>query len=186
MKLLQQNMDPNQKRAKVVDRVDSVDTGVASFESTRMCPFPDEVLERVLSLIDSNKDRSSVSLVCKDWYNAERWSRRHVFIGNCYSVSPEIVAARFPRIQSVTLKGKPRFSDFNLVPEDWGADIQPWLSVFATAYPFLEELRLKRMAVSDESLEFLATNFQGFKALSLLSCDGFSTDGLKAIATHCK
>ncbi|KAL7606943.1 transport inhibitor response 1-like protein Os04g0395600 [Lactuca sativa] len=179
-------MDPNQKRAKVVDRVDSVDTGVASFESTRMCPFPDEVLERVLSLIDSNKDRSSVSLVCKDWYNAERWSRRHVFIGNCYSVSPEIVAARFPRIQSVTLKGKPRFSDFNLVPEDWGADIQPWLSVFATAYPFLEELRLKRMAVSDESLEFLATNFQGFKALSLLSCDGFSTDGLKAIATHCK
>ncbi|KAL4585517.1 hypothetical protein LXL04_010138 [Taraxacum kok-saghyz] len=186
MKLLQQSMDPNQKRAKAVDRVDSVDTGVASFDSTRMCPFPDEVLERVLSLIDSHKDRSSVSLVCKDWYNAERWSRRHVFIGNCYSVSPEIVAARFPRIRSVTLKGKPRFSDFNLVPEYWGADVHPWLSVFATAYPFLEELRLKRMAVSDESLEFLATNFQGFKALSLLSCDGFSTDGLKAIATHCK
>lgn len=186
MKLLQQSMGPNQKRAKTVDRFDSVDTGVASFESTRMCPFPDEVLERVLSLIDSHKDRSSVSLVCKDWYNAERWSRRHVFIGNCYSVSPEIVAARFPRIRSVTIKGKPRFSDFNLVPEDWGADIHPWLSVFATAYPFLEELRLKRMAVTDESLEFLATNFQSFKALSLLSCDGFSTDGLKAIATHCK
>ncbi|XP_024988911.1 protein TRANSPORT INHIBITOR RESPONSE 1-like isoform X3 [Cynara cardunculus var. scolymus] len=179
-------MDPNQKRAKAVDRVDSVDTGAASSESTRMCPFPDEVLERVLSLIGSHKDRSSVSLVCKDWYNAERWSRRHVFIGNCYSVSPEIVAARFPRIRSVTLKGKPRFSDFNLVPEDWGADVHPWLSVFSTAYPFLEELRLKRMAVSDESLEFLATNFQGFKALSLLSCDGFSTDGLKAIATNCK
>ncbi|XP_071736196.1 protein TRANSPORT INHIBITOR RESPONSE 1-like [Rutidosis leptorrhynchoides] len=170
-------MDPNHKRSKTVDRVDS------KTESTQ---FPDEVLERVLSLIKSNKDRSSASLVCKDWYNAERWSRRHVFIGNCYSVSPEIVAARFPKIRSVTIKGKPRFSDFNLVPDDWGADIFPWLNVFATAYPFLEELRLKRMAVSDESLEFLATKFVEFKKISMLSCDGFSTNGLKAIATHCK
>nr|KAJ0189655.1 hypothetical protein LSAT_V11C800430070 [Lactuca sativa] len=46
-----------------------------------------------------------------------------------------------------TLKGKPRFSDFNLVPNDWGADVHPWLSVLAKAYPFLEELRLKRMIV---------------------------------------
>ncbi|KAL3596329.1 hypothetical protein D5086_007966 [Populus alba] len=155
-------------------------------DSTRSSPFPDEVLERVLSLLKSHKDRSAVSLVCKDWYNAESWSRTHVFIGNCYSVSPEIVARRFPIIKSVTLKGKPRFSDFNLVPENWGADVHPWLVVFATKYPFLEELRLKRMAVSDESLEFLAVNFPNFKVLSLLSCDGFSTDGLAAIATHCK
>lgn len=172
-------MDPKKKKPKPVDRVDST-------ESSQTCRFPDEVLERVLSLIVSDKERSSVSLVCKDWYNAERWSRRHVFIGNCYSVSPEIVVARFPKIRSLTIKGKPRFSDFNLVPDDWGADIHPWLIVFATAYPFLEELRLKRMVVSDQSLEFLATKFNGFKSLSLLSCDGFSTDGLKSIATHCK
>lgn len=149
-------------------------------------PFPDEVLEKVLSLLQSHKDRSSVSLVCKDWYNAERWSRTKIFVGNCYSVSPEIVARRFPKIKSVTLKGKPRFSDFNLVPQNWGANIHDWLIIFAKVYPFLEELRLKRMTVSDESLEFLATSFSGFKSLSLLSCDGFSTDGLKAIATHCK
>ncbi|KAJ8761563.1 hypothetical protein K2173_004339 [Erythroxylum novogranatense] len=148
--------------------------------------FPDEILERVLSLLESNKDRSSVSLVCKDWYDAERWSRTHVFIGNCYSVSPEIVARRFPRIRSVRIKGKPRFSDFNLVPENWGADIHSWLVVFSSKYRFLEELRLKRMTISDDSLEFLALNFPNFKALSLLSCDGFSTDGLAAIATHCK
>ncbi|CAN0912809.1 Protein TRANSPORT INHIBITOR RESPONSE 1 [Linum grandiflorum] len=80
--------------------------------------FPDEVLERVLSLVKSHKDRSAVSLVCKDWYNAESWSRTHVFIGNYYSVSPEIVIRRFPRIRSVTLKDKPRFSDFNLVPDN--------------------------------------------------------------------
>ncbi|KAL2932022.1 Protein AUXIN SIGNALING F-BOX 3 [Bienertia sinuspersici] len=148
--------------------------------------FPDEVLEKVLGLLESHKDRSSVSLVCKDWYNAERWSRTHVFIGNCYSVTPEIVASRFPKIRSVILKGKPRFSDFNLVPDNWGADIHPWLLCFAKAYPFLEELRLKRMSVSDESLEFLAMSFPNFKRISLLSCDGFSTDGLAAIATHCR
>ncbi|KAM1485380.1 protein TRANSPORT INHIBITOR RESPONSE 1-like [Malus sylvestris] len=145
-----------------------------------------KVLEQVLNLVTSPKDRSSVSLVCKDWYDVERHSRRHVFIGNCYSVSPEIVTRRFPNIRSVTLKGRPRFSDFNLVPPNWGGDVRPWLDVFAAEYPQLEELRLKRMTVSDESLEFLAASFADFKALSLLSCDGFSTDGLEAIATDCK
>ncbi|KAI4296614.1 hypothetical protein L6164_036560 [Bauhinia variegata] len=157
-----------------------------SNEMNRATSFPDEVLERVLSLLKSHKDRSLVSLVCKDWYNAERWSRRHIFIGNCYSVSPEILTRRFPNIRSVTLKGKPRFSDFDLVPPNWGADIHSWLVVFAKKYPFLEELRLKRMSVTDESLEFLSLSFPNFKALSLLSCDGFSTDGLAAIATNCK
>ncbi|XP_058090110.1 protein TRANSPORT INHIBITOR RESPONSE 1-like isoform X2 [Magnolia sinica] len=152
----------------------------------RISSFPDEVLERVLVFVKSHKDRSSVSLVCKDWYSADCWSRTHVFIGNCYSVSPEILVRRFPNIRSVTLKGKPRFSDFNLVPPNWGADIHSWLVVFASAYPFLEELRLKRMAVSDESLEYLARSFGNFRALSLVSCDGFSTDGLAAIATHCR
>ncbi|CAH1425567.1 unnamed protein product [Lactuca virosa] len=112
------SMDLNQKRTKTVDRVDPVDPAEVSPESTPVYLFPDK-----------------------------RWSRRHVFIGNCYSVSPEIVAGRFPQIWSVTLKGKPRFSNFNLVPEDWGADVHPWLSVLAKAYPLLEELRLKRMAV---------------------------------------
>lgn len=157
-----------------------------SSESTPLSPFPDELLEAVLYLVKSHKDRSSVSLVCRDWYKAERYTRSHVFIGNCYSVSPDIVGRRFPRIRSVTLKGKPRFSDFNLVPENWGADVHHWLVVFSRVYPFLEELRLKRMTVTDESLELLANSFPNFKALSLLSCDGFSTNGLAAIASHCK
>lgn len=155
-------------------------------QETRISPFPDEVLERVLSFVDSHKDRSAVSLVCKDWYTAERWSRTRIFIGNCYSVSPEIVARRFPNIRSFTIKGKPRFSDFNLVPPNWGADIHSWLVVFASAYPFLEELRLKRMAVSDESLDFLARSFPGFKALSIVSCDGFSSNGLASVASCCR
>nr|KAJ0211977.1 hypothetical protein LSAT_V11C400194150 [Lactuca sativa] len=140
-------MDLNKKRTKTVDRVDPVDLAEVSPKSILVYPFPDEVLESVLSPIKSHKDCSFVSLVCKDWYNAEWWSRRHVFIGNYYLVQPKIVARRIPQIRSVTLKGKPRFSDFNLVPEDWGADVNPWLSVLAKAYPFLEELRLKRMGV---------------------------------------
>ncbi|KAK8968453.1 Protein TRANSPORT INHIBITOR RESPONSE 1 [Platanthera guangdongensis] len=152
---------------------------------SRASTFPDEVLERVLTFVRAHKDRSAVSLVCKDWYAAERWSRTHVFIGNCYSVSPEIVVRRFPNIRSVSLKGKPRFSDFSLVPPNWGADIHSWLMVFSSSYPFLEELRLKRMSVTDESLDFLARSFHGFKALSLVSCDGFSTNGLAFIASHC-
>lgn len=172
---------PNPKKSK-----DSPSNS-ANTESTQSpSPFPDEVLEKVLSFLNSDKDRSSVSLVCKDWYNAERWTRTKLFIGNCYSVSPEIVARRFTKIKSVTLKGKPRFSDFNLVPQNWGADVHYWLLMFANVYPFLEELRLKRMTISDESLELLATSFPGFRALSLMSCDGFSTDGLKSIATHCR
>nr|KAJ0212569.1 hypothetical protein LSAT_V11C400224870 [Lactuca sativa] len=145
-------MDLNKKRTKTVDRVDPVDLAEVSPESIPVYPFPDEVLEPVLSPIKSHKDCSFVSLVCKDWYNAERWSRRHVFIGNYYSLPPKNVARRIPKIRSVTLKGKPRFSDFNLVPEDWGADVHPWLSVLAKAYPFLEELRLKRMAVVNSSI----------------------------------
>ncbi|XP_047307774.1 protein AUXIN SIGNALING F-BOX 3-like [Impatiens glandulifera] len=174
-------MDPKRKKLDCMKSLES-----ESSDSTLSSPFPDEVLERVLSLVKSNKDRSSVSLVCKDWYNAERWSRTHVFIGNCYSVSPEIVVRRFPKIRSLTIKGKPRFSDFNLVPKNWGAEIHPWLVIFASAYPFLEELRLKRMTVTDESLEFLAMNFPNFNSLSLFSCDGFSTEGLASIAQHCK
>ncbi|XP_077243307.1 protein AUXIN SIGNALING F-BOX 3-like [Tasmannia lanceolata] len=155
-------------------------------DECRASSFPDEVLERVLVFVKSHKDRSSVSLVCKDWYTAERWSRTHVFIGNCYSVSPEILIRRFPNIRSVTLKGKPRFSDFNLVPPNWGADIHSWLVVFASSYPFLEELRLKRMTITDKSLDYLARSFGNFRALSLVSCDGFSTDGIGSIATHCR
>ncbi|KAM1235636.1 hypothetical protein ACFX2J_005070 [Malus domestica] len=170
-------MDPKRKKSGLHDPED---------EYRVRSVFPDEVLERVLGMVESGKDRGSVSLVCKDWYDAERWSRRHVFIGNCYATSPEIVSRRFRNIRSVTLKGKPRFADFNLVPDHWGSDVRPWVEAFAAEYPLLEELRLKRMTVTDESLEMLGVCFGGFKALSLVSCDGFSTDGLAAIATHSK
>ncbi|KAM1668377.1 hypothetical protein TB1_046500 [Malus domestica] len=37
--------------------------------------------------------------------------------------------------------------DFNLVPSNWGGNVQPWLEVFVAEYPQLEKLRLKMMTL---------------------------------------
>ena len=148
--------------------------------------FPDEVLEHVFDYVTSHQDRNAVSLVCKLWYRVERFSRAKVFVGNCYAISPERVIARFPGVKSLTIKGKPHFADFNLVPHDWGGDVHPWVQAFAKRRIALEELRLKRMVVTDDSLELLSRSFPNFKALLLFSCEGFTTNGLAAIASNCR
>lgn len=86
----------------------------------------------------------------------------------------------------MSLKGKPHFADFNLVPHEWGGYAYPWIAAFAKAYPWLEELRLKRMVVSDEALELIAKKFKNFRVLVMYSCEGFSTDGLATIAANCR
>ncbi|XP_076925908.1 protein TRANSPORT INHIBITOR RESPONSE 1-like [Bidens hawaiensis] len=148
--------------------------------------FPEEVLEHVLSFLTSQTDRNAVSLVCKTWYETDRWCRNRIFVGNCYAVNPRILIRRFPDVKSIELKGKPHFADFNLVPEGWGGYVYPWVVELARAYPSLEEIRLKRMVVTDESLEMVAKSFNNFKVLVLSSCEGFSTDGLAAIAANCR
>ncbi|KAF5191860.1 Transport inhibitor response [Thalictrum thalictroides] len=50
---------------------------------------------------------------------------------------------------------------------------------------WLEELRLKRMVVTDECLELISKLYKNFGVLVLTSCEGFSTDGLAAIAANC-
>ncbi|KAG6581127.1 Protein AUXIN SIGNALING F-BOX 2 [Cucurbita argyrosperma subsp. argyrosperma] len=148
--------------------------------------FPDEVLEHVFDYVTSHRDRNAVSLVCKLWYRVERFSRQKVFVGNCYSITPERLIGRFPCVKSLTLKGKPHFADFNLVPHDWGGYVHPWIQAFAKRRIALEELRLKRMVVTDESLELLSRSFPNFKSLLLFSCEGFTTNGLAAIAANCR
>ncbi|KAI3946550.1 hypothetical protein MKW92_026320 [Papaver armeniacum] len=148
--------------------------------------FPEEVLEHVFSFVKTDRDRNTISLVCKSWYALERWCRRRIFIGNCYAVSPRILIRRFPEVRSVSLKGKPHFADFNLVPEGWGGYAYPWILAMSEAYPWLEELRLKRMVVTDESLELISKSFKNFRVLVLSSCEGFTTDGLAAIAANCR
>ncbi|XP_061369371.1 protein TRANSPORT INHIBITOR RESPONSE 1-like [Gastrolobium bilobum] len=148
--------------------------------------FPEEVLEHVFSFIQCDEDRNAISLVCKSWYEIERWCRRKVFVGNCYAVSPMMVIKRFPEVRSIALKGKPHFADFNLVPEGWGGYVCPWIAAMSGAFPWLEEIRLKRMVITDESLELIAKSFKNFKVLVLTSCEGFTTDGLAAIASNCR
>ncbi|XP_071719617.1 protein TRANSPORT INHIBITOR RESPONSE 1-like [Rutidosis leptorrhynchoides] len=148
--------------------------------------FPEEVLEHVFSFITSDKDRNVVSLVCKSWYEIERWCRKRIFVGNCYAMSPKMMIRRFPEVRSVELKGKPHFADFNLVPVGWGGYFYPWIYEMSRAYPWLEEIKLKRMVVTDESLELISKSFKNFKVLVLSSCEGFSTDGLAAIAANCR
>ncbi|XP_019164338.1 PREDICTED: protein TRANSPORT INHIBITOR RESPONSE 1 [Ipomoea nil] len=148
--------------------------------------FPEEVLEHVFSFLSSDKDRNAVSLVCKSWFEIERWCRRRIFVGNCYAVSPSIMIRRFPEVRSLELKGKPHFADFNLVPENWGGFVFPWVVAMSRAYPWLEEIRLKRMVVTDETLELIARSFKNFKVLVFAFCEGFTTDGLAAITANCR
>ncbi|KAK9691806.1 hypothetical protein RND81_09G221300 [Saponaria officinalis] len=149
-------------------------------------PFPEEVLEHVLSFTESHSDLNSVSLVCKSWYQIDRWCRRKIFVGNCYAVVPQVVLSRFKDVRSVTIKGKPHFADFNLVPDGWGAHSLPWIAAFSEGFPMLEEIRFKRMVVTDEGLELIAKKFRNFRVLVLSSCDGFSTNGLASIAANCR
>ncbi|TKY46272.1 AUXIN SIGNALING F-BOX 3 [Spatholobus suberectus] len=148
--------------------------------------FPDEVIEHIFHYVTSQRDRNVMSLVCKSWHRLERCTRKSVFIGNCYSISPERVIERFSDLKSLTLKGKPHFADFNLVPHGWGGFVSPWIEALAKSRVDLEELRLKRMVVTDESLELLSRSFVNFKSLVLVSCEGFTTVGLAAIAANCR
>ncbi|KAG1334613.1 transport inhibitor response 1-like protein [Cocos nucifera] len=153
-------------------------------------PFSDQVLENVLEsvlqFLDCRRDRNAASLVCRSWCRAEGQTRRKLFIGNCYAVSPARAVERFPCVRALVLKGKPRFADFELVPAGWGARFSPWLAALATANPWLERLYVKRMSVSDADLSLLARSFPSFRDLTLICCDGFGTAGLAAIAEHCR
>ncbi|KAF2291604.1 hypothetical protein GH714_026079 [Hevea brasiliensis] len=187
---------------------DSVTTTDSCFSKTQTCtsgstsgsgpssvpefqaPYPDQVLENVLEnvlcFLTSRRDRNAASLVCRSWYRVEALTRSELFIGNCYALSPRRATSRFTRIRSVTLKGKPRFADFNLMPPTWGAYFAPWVSAMAKAYPWLEKLHLKRMTVTDDDLALLAESFSGFKELVLVCCDGFGTSGLAYVASKCR
>ncbi|EES09791.1 hypothetical protein BDA96_05G138600 [Sorghum bicolor] len=151
-----------------------------------MAYFPEEVVEYILGYVTSHRDRNAASLVCRVWYDIERRGRRSVLVSNCYAVHPERVHMRFPNMRALSVKGKPHFADFNLVPAGWGASAEPWVDACARACPGLEELRLKRMVVTDECLKLLSCSFTNFESLVLVCCEGFSTAGLANIATNCR
>ncbi|PKI73552.1 hypothetical protein CRG98_006133 [Punica granatum] len=146
----------------------------------------DTVLETVLQFLTCRQDRNSASLVCQSWHRAEALTRSELFIGNCYAVSPARATARFPRVESIYIKGRPRFADFNLMPRNWGAHFRPWVSAMSRAYPWLEKVYLKRMSLTNDDLALLADSFRQFKELELVFCEGFGTKGLSEIASKCR
>uniref|UniRef100_A0A0D9WNB0 F-box domain-containing protein n=1 Tax=Leersia perrieri TaxID=77586 RepID=A0A0D9WNB0_9ORYZ len=170
--------------------------GAGNGGGARPAAPPDQVLENVLEsvleFLTAARDRNAASLVRRSWYRAEARTRRELFVGNCYAVSPRRAAERFGggggggSVRSVVLKGKPRFADFSLVPYGWGAHVSPWVAAMGPAYPRLERIFLKRMTVSDDDLGLIAQSFPQLKELSMVCCDGFSTLGLAVIAERCR
>nr|GLL49032.1 transport inhibitor response 1-like protein [Ipomoea trifida] len=146
----------------------------------------ENVLENVLCFLTDRRDRNAAALVCKAWYKVEAMTRSEVFIGNCYAVSPQRVSRRFGRVKSVSIKGKPRFADFSLLPPDWGAYFSRWVATMAEAYCALEKVYLKRMFVTDDDLVVLSRSFPNFKELVLVCCEGFGTSGLSVVASQCR
>ena len=76
---------------------------------------------------------------------------------------------------------------FNLIPEDWGGHVTPWVTEIAESFNCLKSLHLRRMIVRDSDLELLArTRGRVLLALKLDKCSGFSTDGLLHIGRSCR
>ncbi|XP_021769137.1 coronatine-insensitive protein 1-like [Chenopodium quinoa] len=146
----------------------------------------DEILECILPYIEDSRDRSSVSAVCRKWYELDRLTRKHVTIALCYTTTPQQLLDRFPNIESLKLKGKPRASMYNLIPDDWGGYVGPWVQILAS-FPRLNKLHFRRMIVKDSDLQLIATvKNRNLISLKLDKCSGFSTDGLLHISHSCR
>ncbi|CAA6661704.1 unnamed protein product [Spirodela intermedia] len=150
---------------------------MAARNLSRMMSFgiSDVALEFVMGYLDDPRDRDAVSQVCKKWYNIDAITRKHITIALCYSTTPDRLRMRFPWLESLKLKGKPRAAMFNLIPEDWGGYVGPWINVIAEAFACLKSIHFRRMIVRDADLE----------ALKLDKCSGFSTDSLKLVGRTC-
>ncbi|XP_076911930.1 coronatine-insensitive protein 1-like [Bidens hawaiensis] len=157
------------------------------YTSPRMHGMSDVVFECVLAYIHESRDRQSVSLVCRRLCKLEALTRKHVTIALCYTATPKQLKRRFPFVESLKLKGKPRAAMYNLIPEDWGGFAAPWVEELSSSFTSLKSLHFRRMIVKDEDLELLARerghNLQVFK---LDKCSGFSTDGLSHICRSCR
>ncbi|VFQ90647.1 unnamed protein product [Cuscuta campestris] len=147
----------------------------------------DAVWDRVIPYIQDPRDRASVSLVCKRWYDIDAITRKHVTMALCYTATPRQLSRRFPHLESLKLKGKPRAAMFNLIPEDWGGYVTPWVEEIARSFRQLKFLHFRRMIVGDSDLEILASSrARVLQSLKLDKCSGFSTDGLLHISRSCR
>lgn len=134
------------------------------------------------------RDRDAVSLVCKRWYEIDAITRKHVTMALCYTATPQQLSRRFPQLESLKIKGKPRAAMFNLIGEDWGGYATPWVQEVARSFGKMKALHFRRMIVSDSDLRLLASSPAGavLEVLKLDRCSGFTTDGLSHIGRFCR
>ncbi|XP_076948499.1 coronatine-insensitive protein 1-like [Bidens hawaiensis] len=157
------------------------------YTSPRMHGMSDVVFECVLAYIHDSRDRQSVSLVCRRLCELEALTRKHVTIALCYTATPKQLRRRFPFMESLQLKGKPRAAMYNLIPEDWGGFATPWVEELSRSFTSLKSLHFRRMIVKDEDLELLARERgHSLQVIKLDKCSGFSTDGLLHICRSCR
>lgn len=158
----------------------------ASRLETDSTEFTDTVFNCVVSYIHDSRDRSSVSLVCRKWCELDGATRKHVTVAICYSTTPARLRQRFPLLESLTVKGKPRAAMFDLIPEDWGGFVTPWVREIATSLNCLKAIHFRRMIVRDSDIDLLTrTRGHELRVLKLDLCSGFSTDGLYQIGKFC-
>jgi coronatine-insensitive protein 1 len=149
--------------------------------------LPEAVLGHIFGFITAASDRSSISLVCRDWYSVDRKTRKFITIASCYSIVPSRLTRRFEALSGVKIKGKPRATMFQLCPNDWGGHASPWISEISANCSCLVSVHLRRMIVTDDDLAILASRPGNLlQVLKLEKCSGFSTFGLQAIARFCR
>ncbi|KAJ4903935.1 Coronatine-insensitive protein 1 [Raphanus sativus] len=147
----------------------------------------DDVISLAMPYVTDPKDRDSASLVNRTWLRADSETREHVTMALCYASSPERLSRRFPNLTSLKLKGKPRAAMFNLIPENWGGFVSPWVNEIALSMRRIRSVHFRRMIVSDLDLDVLArARLDELEVLKLDKCLGFSTDGLLSIVKHCR
>ncbi|KAI3838142.1 hypothetical protein MKX03_000660 [Papaver bracteatum] len=156
-------------------------------KKSRNYDIPDLALECIMAYINDSYDRSSISMVCRKWYEIDSITRKHVTINFCYTINPYRLSQRFPRLESLKLKGKPRAARFNLIPGNWGGYLDPWIREISKSFNCLKSLHLRRMIVYDADLQVLVGSHSHLlQVLRLDMCSGFSTDGLKLVTRSCR
>ncbi|XP_010529696.1 PREDICTED: coronatine-insensitive protein 1-like isoform X2 [Tarenaya hassleriana] len=147
----------------------------------------DGVIEQVIPYITDPKDRDYASLVCRRWCKVDAETREHVTLSLCYTAKSDCLSRRFSNLRLMKLKGKPRAAMFNLIPENWGGYVTPWVNEIAASFRQLKSVHFRRMIVSDLDLDLLAkARKDELEVLKLHKCSGFSTDWLLSLARHCR
>jgi len=116
-----------------------------------------ELVDCIMQYIHE-EDKGSNSMVCKEWYEKDSATQKHVTIAMSYPTTLRTPNQRFPNLRSLKLKGKPRASMYDFVPKDWGGSVTPWVQEMKDHFACLDSLHLRIMVVSDDDIGILANS----------------------------